>query len=123
LYNNPYIDGIASIVIGLILTATSLALAYECKHLLIGESADAVLLDSITRITQADPSAEKVNRPLTMHMGPHDILLALAINFKKELSSSEVATAIDRIEVSIRKEHPEVKRIFIEAKSVSYFKS
>jgi cation diffusion facilitator family transporter len=123
LYNNPYIDGFASIVIGLILTATSLALAYECKHLLIGESADSILVESITRITKADPATEKVNMPLTMHMGPHDILLALAVNFKKELSSSDVATAIDRIEISLRKEHPEIKRIFIEAKSIAYFKS
>jgi cation diffusion facilitator family transporter len=123
LYNNPYIDGIASILIGLILTITSLTLAYECKHLLIGESADLTLIESIRKITEADPASEKVNMPLTMHMGPHDILLALAVNFKKELTSADVASAIDRIEVSIRQKHPEVKRIFIEAKSIAYFKS
>jgi cation diffusion facilitator family transporter len=122
LYNNPYIDGIASIVIGLILTITSLMLAYECKHLLIGESADASLIKSITEITKEDIATEKVHMPLTMHMGPHEILLALKINFKKELTSSDVATAIDRIEISIRSKHPNVKRIYIEAKSISYFK-
>lgn len=121
-YQNPMIDGAASIIIGLILTSISLMLAYESKGLLLGESADKFLLESITQITEADPSVTKTKMPLTMHMGPSDILLALMINFDKTLNSADVATAIDRIEKSIRDKHPEVKRIFVEAKSISYFK-
>ncbi len=35
----PYFDGLASVVIGLILGATAMWLAYETKSLLVGESA------------------------------------------------------------------------------------
>lgn len=120
--HEPVIDGIASIVIGIILTSTSLMLAYESKGLLIGESADPELLTRVTEITRLDKAVSDVRPPLTMHLGPHDILLALGINFDKDLTSGEVATAIDRIEKEIRAEFPEVKKIFIEAKSVSYFR-
>jgi divalent metal cation (Fe/Co/Zn/Cd) transporter len=120
--NNPYIDGVASILIGLILTGTSFMLAYECKGLLIGESASDELLQKVVKITEADPSVITVKPPLTMHMGPYDILVALGINFDKDLRSSEVAAAIDRIEKAIRDENPEIKKIFIEAKSITYFR-
>ena len=119
--DNPYIDGAASIVIGLILCVTSFMLAYETKGLLIGESADPVVLQKITELTLSDAAVDYVKPPLTMHIGASNILLALGINFKKDLSAEQVAEAIDRIEVSIRTNYPDVQRIYIEAKSVAYF--
>ena len=41
---NPFFDGAASVVIGLILSVTALLLAHESKGLLIGEAADATSL-------------------------------------------------------------------------------
>lgn len=118
---NPYIDGAASIIIGIILCTTSFFLAYETKGLLIGESADPEVLKQITALTLSDAAVDYVKPPLTMHIGATSILLALGINFKKELSAEQVAEAIDRIEVSIRKAYPDVQRIYIEAKSFAYF--
>ena len=120
---NPYIDGIAAIVIGAMLIITSFMLVYQSKRLLIGESADPELIRQVVDISQADPAVDMVKPPLTMHLGPNDILLALGINFNKELNSGEVAAAIDRIEKAIRDKYPEVKKIFIEAKSITYFKN
>jgi cation diffusion facilitator family transporter len=119
---NPIIDGVAAIIIGVILTSTSLLLAYESKGLLIGESADKEILDSVVKITEKDSAVIHVRYPLTMHMGPSDIILALGINFHKELHSDEVATAVDRIEHAIKEKHPEITKIFIEAKSITHFK-
>src|SRR5258706_5678288 len=39
-FNNPYIDGSASLIIGAILASVALLLAYESKGLLVGEGAD-----------------------------------------------------------------------------------
>lgn len=117
--NNPYIDGGASVLIGLILITTSLMLAYECRGLIIGESADISVIEDIKTITSADAAVEGIYPPLTMHMGPQDILLALGINFKNELTAKEVAIAIDRIEKNLRAAHPEIQRIYIEAKSIA----
>ena len=48
------LDGVASILIGLVLAATAVVLARESKSLLIGERADKQLGDSILRIASVD---------------------------------------------------------------------
>jgi cation diffusion facilitator family transporter len=115
---NPYLDGVASIVIGLILAVVAGFLAYESKGLLIGEGVDAETLTSIRSIAGSDASVEEVKKSLTMHFGPQEVLLALDIRFEKHLTAAEIAAAIDRLERKIRNQHPEIKHIFIEAKSL-----
>jgi len=48
--DNPYFDGGASIVIGLILAAVAVLLAYESKDLLVGEALDPETLKDIRRL-------------------------------------------------------------------------
>lgn len=115
---NPYLDSVASIVIGVILGLVAIFLAYESKGLLIGEGVDAQTLESIRAIASADESVVEVRNALTMHFGPSDVLLAVDIRFQKQLTSTDIAAAIDRLEKKIRDQHPEVKRIFIEAKAL-----
>lgn len=116
-FNNHYFDGIASMVIGLILGAVAVLLAWESKGLLVGESADPQLVQNIKELAESDPAVEHVRRPLTMHLGPHHILLNLGIQFRRPLSSRELESTVNRLEESIRGHHPDVKHIFIEADS------
>ncbi|MBT6203574.1 MAG: cation diffusion facilitator family transporter [Alphaproteobacteria bacterium] len=111
----PVLDGAASIGIGLILAATAAVLAYECKGLLIGESAVPATVESIRREARAHRGVERVNEVLTMHMGPGDILLNLSIDFDSGLDAEDLEQAVAEIERDIKTRHPEVKRIFIEA--------
>jgi cation diffusion facilitator family transporter len=119
--NNPYIDGVASIIIGFILASLSLILAFETKSLLIGESADAALIQQIVEVVKMNSAVVHVRSPLTLHFGPKDILLALDIQFNEELKMNELANNIDAIESDIRGQFPEIKRIYIEIKSITYF--
>ena len=116
--NNPYLDGVASIVIGAILAVVAGFLAYESKGLLIGEGVDPNVLDSIRSLVGADPAVEGIKKALTMHFGPNEVLLTLDVRFKKHLQAEEIATAVNRLEKTIRGQHPEIKHIFIEAKSL-----
>jgi cation diffusion facilitator family transporter len=118
LLRNPYLDGTASILIGLILAAVATFLAYESRNLLVGESADVEVLRSIRRVAEADPAVVRVSRPLTMHFGPDQVLLNLDIEFQPYLSSSEITAAVDRVEAAIRNERPTIRRIFIESGSL-----
>jgi cation diffusion facilitator family transporter len=118
-FNNPYFDGIASILIGLILAGVAIFLAAESKGLLIGEGATKQTVDSVTALATADPAVASLAPPLTMHMGPYEILLAMDIKFKSSLSSGDIEAAIVRLERSILERHPEIKRIFIEARSIT----
>ncbi len=117
--NNPYLDGVAALIIGLILGVVAVLLAYESKGLLVGEGANRETIESICKIGQIDPAVERVMPPLTMHFGPQEVLLNLDIKFRNGLSAEEIEAAIDRIEAEIRKRHPEIKRIFIEAELIT----
>jgi len=115
--NMPVLDGIASIVIGLILAVTASCLAFECKGLLMGESASEAVLTGITDIVKNESQVLHINEILTMHLGPHDILLNLSLDFKDELSSGNVEETISKLELGIKSKFPEIKRVFIEAQN------
>lgn len=116
--DNPVFDGVASIAIGTVLAAVAFFLAYESKSLLIGEGADPAALESIRALAGLDPDVETVSNLLTMHFGPHSVLLTINIEFHEGLSSAAVEAAVKRLEASIRHRYPEITHIFIEAGSV-----
>src|SRR4051812_2720069 len=116
---NPYLDGAASIVIGLILGTVAVFLASESKGLLVGEAVDPIVRASLCRILGADPAVRRVVRLLTMHFGPHDVLLALELEFVRGQLASDAAGAVERIDRVIRAHHPEIRHIFIESQSLA----
>lgn len=117
--HNPLYDGIASIIIGLVLTVVAIILVAETKGLLVGESASPEVRNSIKQIVQADEAVSAADPPITFHLGPQDIMLALNIEFKDELAADEIEAATRRIESKIKAAHTDIKRIFIEAASVN----
>ena len=119
LLGNVYLDGVAAIIICIILCGVALLLAAESKGLLIGEGADAETVASIRKITNEDPAVDEVVKVLTLHFGPQEILLNLEIEFVEDLETEELAIAVERLETSISDRHPEIQNIFIEAKSIS----
>jgi cation diffusion facilitator family transporter len=115
-YNNRIFDGGASICIGLILATVAVFIVYETRGLLLGESADQNKINKIRDLLLKDPAIKTVSAPLTMHLGPNNILLNVQVLFQEGLSTRQIGDAVRRAEDSVRKEHPEIKRIFIEAK-------
>lgn len=114
----PVLDGLASVVIGLILASIAVLLAYESKGLLVGEGADPATLDAVRDLVEADPHVVRMDAPLTMHFGPQTVLLAMDLQFAPALSAPEIETVVDRLERTIREQYPEIKRIYIEADSI-----
>ena len=110
-----YLDGAASVVIGLILIGTAIWLAYETKGLLIGEAANKPIVQGVRTILQNNENINVVNEVLTMHMGPNFILANISVNFKDELTAAQIEDCISEIDQQIKNTHPLVQRIFIEA--------
>jgi cation diffusion facilitator family transporter len=115
--NNPYFDGGASIVIGVLLTVIAIVMAYESKALLVGEAAEPEVRSSIRQIVTADSTVIGLNTLVTQHFGPDQLMVALGVEFQDELNADQVEQAVDRIEGQLRALHPVIKRIFIEAKA------
>ncbi|HLJ92806.1 MAG TPA: cation diffusion facilitator family transporter [Gemmataceae bacterium] len=113
-FDLPALDGIASILIGVLLGGVAIGLVYQSKTLLAGESANEETVQSIRKLVQSDNAVEKIENLLTMHLSPEEILLNLKIRFRDGLPIRAVGEAVDRLEERLRAEHPELKRIFIE---------
>ncbi len=114
---DPSYDGMASIVIGVLLGVTALLLAFETKGLLIGESANPEIIDGINNILDGMDVVNHVNEVLTMHMGPEYILATVSIDFADHLSSDQIEAVVSNLDRQIKSSFPLVKRIFIEAES------
>ena len=110
-------DGIASVIIGLLLGGTAIWLAYETKGLLIGESANETVVAGIRQIVAANATVVQVNEVLTMHMGPEFVVANLSVDFRDEVTASELEQTIARLDQQIKGTYPAVKRIFIEAEA------
>jgi len=108
-------DGIASIVIGVILAVTAAWLAYETKGLLIGESASTEIVNGISELAKSSDNIRSVNETLTMHVGPEYVLLNLSVDFKNSLDAESIEKSIDDLTGRIKNRYPSIKRIFIEA--------
>ena len=109
----PVFDGVASILIGVVLAAIALLLARESKSLLIGEHADAELSDSILRVAGAEQSVTRANGVLTMQLAPDQIVAALSLDFEDHLTAAQIEDAVIDIERKIRESHPQVVALFI----------
>jgi cation diffusion facilitator family transporter len=117
-FDQPYFDGGASIVIGILLGAVAIFLARESRGLLIGEAVDPKILRSLREIAAADPQVRRIGRLLTMHLGPQEVLLNLELEFERGLSANDAARVVERIDKAIRARHPEIRHIFIESQSL-----
>ncbi len=118
-FDLPIADGIASILIGLLLAFVAVILTIESRNLLIGESLQPYMVDEIIKLVKKDKNVDTLSRPLTMYFAPDDVLLALDVQFVKTINSLELSETILRLESEIRKTYPEIKRIYIEAKNLS----
>ncbi|NGP76474.1 cation transporter [Balneolaceae bacterium YR4-1] len=112
---NLLMDGIASIVIGIILAVTAAWLAYETKSLLIGESASKEIVNGISEMAESTDSIRSVNETLTMHVGPNYVLLNLSVDFQNNLDAEHIEKAISNLTKMIKEKYPSIKRVFIEA--------
>lgn len=115
----PILDGAASVVIGIILAAVAVILARESRGLIVGESAFPEVVQGARRIAREDEAVDSVSRILTMHLGPDEVILAVDLRFRRGLSASDVAAAVDRVETAIRKAHPVVRYVFLEVESIT----
>ena len=113
----PVLDGVASLVVGLILATTAAFLAYECQSLLTGESVKPEVRRAMRALIARQPGVERINELLTMHFGPHQVLVAVSLDFRNDLTAAHVEAIVTKLERAIKAHHPEVSRVFVEAQS------
>ena len=115
---NPYFDGIASILIGVLLAGVAVVLLRETKGLLIGEGLRADEVREVERIVKSDPLVIECGRVLSLYLGPHDMLLAVDVTFEDGAERDNIDASIDAIESAIVSAFPQTTRIFVEPENL-----
>src|SRR6185369_14386490 len=109
-----YWDGVASIVIGLVLAVVAFVLARASRGLLLGEAANEKEVQAIKKAIESHPSVEKVVELLTMHLAPKQILINTHVKLRDDLNTVSIVNAIQDIEERIKRAEPKVEMIFVE---------
>lgn len=114
LTKNPFFDGIAALLIGVMLMFFAVSLALENKKLLIGESLPEEEERKIRQYILNHKSVETIKDLRTVYFGPDNILLTVDLKFKEKLSLEEINQYIKEIEENIYRRNSEIKKIYIE---------
>lgn len=122
LLDRPELDGWGSIGISLVLAATAMLLARECKGLLMGEAASPEVQAAVLRVAQADPAVSAANGVWTVHLGPKQILAGLSIEFEDRLTAPEIEACVLRLESALKAEVPDLTGIFIKPQTSELWK-
>ena len=119
---NPFYDGAASIVIGLILAFTAFVLAYESKGLLIGEAADPEVVLGIRKLVCEQKGVVAAGEVRTVHSSPDQITAMLSVDFDDGISAADVEHIVCTIEEKASQHWPEVRRLYIRPRKGSLLK-
>lgn len=107
-------DAIGSLLIGLVLGTVAYVLSRRTHSLLIGEAATPEDRARVHEIAKSIPGIRGVTQLMSMHLGPKHVLLALKVDFDRELDIVAIETAIDALEQAIREAMPHMRYIFVE---------
>jgi cation diffusion facilitator family transporter len=111
--HDPFFDGAASVVIGVILGFTAALLAYESKGLLIGEAADPELVQNLHDLACTMPGVVGVGHVLTVHSSPDQITVMMNVDFDDDIRASDVEHVVCRVEEEAQRRWPQVRRLFV----------
>ncbi len=117
LTGDPFYDGAASIVIGLILGVTATLLAFESKALLIGEAANPELIKALHDMVVEKKGVTAVGQVLTVHSAPDQITAMLSVDFDDDITARDVEALVWGIEVEAAKRFPAVRRLYLRPRS------
>ena len=120
-WDEPRIDGVASLAIGILLGTVAVFLAYESKALIIGERADVKLQDEVFAIARKTAGVVCPNGLLSVHLAPDQVVIALSVQFEDQLTTPEIEKIVVDMEEKIRQAQPQVFVLYVKPQSPEAF--
>lgn len=111
---NPYLDGAASVLIGILLLIVATFLARESKGLLLGESARPEVLSAVEKILARNINVKDWAMPQSMHFGPDSILLVIEIDLEDDLQLEQAERTMESLRLEIKQKQPKITQIYIQ---------
>lgn len=117
--NLPFLDGLASVLVGLLLVFVSFILARESRSLLMGEGFTLQTQQKIEDFVKKDEHVISLISQLSTYQSPKEVLLMLIIEFEDKLNTRDITSAIERLRENIKLEFPLVKFVIIQPQQLT----
>ncbi|GLY77960.1 cation diffusion facilitator family transporter [Actinoallomurus iriomotensis] len=107
-------DGIASLLIGLMLSLVAFLLGRTNRELLVGRQARPEVLEGMRRMLTNAPEVEELVDLLTMNVGTDQVLVCARLDFDDSLGAADVERACARLDGELHEAYHEVYEVFLE---------
>ncbi|MFF0597621.1 cation diffusion facilitator family transporter [Streptomyces antibioticus] len=107
-------DGIASILIGLLLVLVAVILGRANTELLVGRALPASARDAVRRELLTIRHIEDVMELTTLVQGPGEILVAAKVDFRDLSSAAEIEWACEEAETRLRALFPDIRLVYLD---------
>jgi len=112
-------DGVASILIGVLLIGVAASLGSASKRNLIGEAMPEHARAGLTTVINESVGVDVVVELLTMRLGPDDVLVAARVDVDDSASGGDLERIADDVERRIKQSYPEVRHVFLDPTTAS----
>ena len=104
IFVHPIFDGIAALMIGLLLLSLSTVLFIELKKLIIGESLDRETIKQIRKLLKEESNVlVHINSIRSMFIGSDEVLLIISMNVKDDKTGHDIEQDIKELKNKIQK--------------------
>jgi cation diffusion facilitator family transporter len=114
---NPIYDATAALLIGIMLMGFAIALAWENKRLLLGESLPKPEEQRLRELVRESDGVTDLIDLRTVYFGPDNVLVTADVVFDSGLGTDEIDTRINGIEDAINHAYPDIQKIYIETET------
>jgi cation diffusion facilitator family transporter len=111
---NPIYDAIAATLIGVMLMGFAVALAWENKRLLLGESIPREDEAELRGIVASWDGVDRVIDFRTVYFGPEKVVVMADVEFGETLGTEEIDDRITAIEDTLIEHHSGIRKVYIE---------
>ncbi len=116
---DPIYDAIAAALIGLMLMGFALALAWENKRLLLGESLPDDRERELRAIVAGWDGVARVVDFRAIYFGPEDVLVATDVAFEPGLDTAAIDDRITAIEDALAAADADVRKVYVEPQTTA----
>ncbi|MBT2886192.1 cation diffusion facilitator family transporter, partial [Streptomyces sp. McG5] len=113
LTGSPVFDGVASLLIGLLLVYVAWVLGRSNVELLLGRPLPAPVREAIHAELLAVDQVHSVLELTTLMQGPDEALAAAKVDFRDTATAAEIEWACERAERRLRERFPQIRRVYL----------
>jgi cation diffusion facilitator family transporter len=107
-------DGVASVLIGLLLVYVAWVLGRSNAQLLIGRALPARMREGVREELLSVPHVVGVLDLTTLIQGPSEVLVAAKVDFRDVSSAADVEWACEQAEQQLRERYPAIVRVYLD---------